>query len=100
MEVYVSAVSLLEISIKYANGKLALKGAEPHDLVVAAKKTGLEFMDISYDDVATFYRLPKKEHKDPFDRLLIWQSIRHGLTLISKDILFKTYLDFGLKTMW
>jgi PIN domain nuclease of toxin-antitoxin system len=100
VEVHISAVSLLEISIKYSIGKLTLRNVEPRDLVETAKEMGLGFMDISYEDASTFYQLPKKEHKDPFDRLLIWQSIRNGLVLVSKDISFKSYSAAGLKTVW
>jgi len=42
-----------------------------------------------------------KEHKDPFDRLIVWQAIREDLVLISKDDKMDPYRrDFGLKTLW
>lgn len=30
-------------------------------------------------------------HRDPFDRMLIWQAIKNGFTLITKDPIIKKY---------
>jgi len=46
------------------------------------------------------YSLPKMIHKDPFDRMIIWQAISHDLTLISNDKHFQAYQKLGLKTLW
>jgi PIN domain nuclease of toxin-antitoxin system len=40
------------------------------------------------------------EHKDPFDRLIIWQAISRKLTLISSDRAFAGYQKIGLKVIW
>jgi PIN domain nuclease of toxin-antitoxin system len=32
-----------------------------------------------------------KDHKDPFDRLLIAQAIREGIPILSKDSKFDAY---------
>jgi PIN domain nuclease of toxin-antitoxin system len=40
------------------------------------------------------------EHKDPFDRLIIWQAISRKLTLISQDSAFAGYRKLGLKVVW
>jgi PIN domain nuclease of toxin-antitoxin system len=39
-------------------------------------------------------------HKDPFDRMIIWQAINNGLPLISKDSSLSLYSDYGLKIIW
>lgn len=49
---------------------------------------------------ATFHRLPKFGHKDPFDRMIIWQAIQQSLVLISKDAGFPEYRKSGLQVMW
>jgi len=41
-----------------------------------------------------------KSPKDPFDRLIIWQSISRKLTLISQDRAFADYKKLGLKVIW
>ena len=43
---------------------------------------------------------PKLAHKDPFDRLIIWQAIQRKMSLISRDRSFKDYKQNGLKMHW
>jgi PIN domain nuclease of toxin-antitoxin system len=40
-----------------------------------------------------------KKHDDPFDRLLIAQSISEKFTIISSDLKFPFYTNFGLKLL-
>ena len=51
-------------------------------------------------ETASFHKLPKAKHKDPFDRMIIWQAIQHPHVLISKDADFPEYQEFGLKVLW
>ena len=51
------------------------------------------------NDEASFYHLPRITHKDPFDRMLIWQAIREKMVLISKDGKIEAYKDYGLKIL-
>lgn len=99
-EIQVSTVSFWEISIKFALGKLDLTGCAPDDLVVVAREMGLAIVAPSVEEMASFYRLPKLAHKDPFDRLLIWQCLQRDWTLISRDGAFGEYRELGLKTLW
>lgn len=99
-EIYVSVISYWEISLKYALGKLELEGITPDELPEKAKEIDIETMDLSEEDVITFYKLPRLKHKDPFDRLIIWQAIRRDLPLISKDKSMEDYQPFGLVTLW
>ena len=96
----VSAVSMWEISLKYALGKLELTNILPDNLPDAAEQMGLDILPLEARDAATFYRLPHFGHKDPFDRLIIWQAILHKMTLISKDAKFGEYKKIGLKNVW
>jgi len=99
-DILISVVSLWEISLKYASGKLELNGVEPEDLLDGAETMGVDILPLSAMDAATFHRLPRIHHKDPFDRLLIWQAIQQHLVLISKDSQFDTYRKLGLKRHW
>jgi PIN domain nuclease of toxin-antitoxin system len=98
--VYVSVVSFWEISLKYATGKLELSGVVPDDFPVIVRQSGFDILPIAETDAATFHHLPRMEHKDPFDRLIIWQAISHQLTLISQDSAFADYRKLGLKVLW
>ncbi|NLD37439.1 MAG: type II toxin-antitoxin system VapC family toxin [Desulfatiglans sp.] len=96
----VSVITFWEISLKYSIGKLDLSGIKPDDLPGFANKTGFEIAQISPDEVATFYKLPRLGHRDAFDRLLIWQAIQQKRILISKDNSFNEYKDYGLQMHW
>lgn len=98
--VYVSLVSFWEISLKYGLGKIKLEKILPDDLPSIAQKAGLEILGIKASEVASFHLLPRTFHKDPFDRLIIWQSIQNNYTLFSKDVQFGQYRSLGLKVMW
>jgi PIN domain nuclease of toxin-antitoxin system len=58
-----------------------------------------ELLSLSAEDASSFYHLPRVAHKDPFDRMLIWQAIREKMVLISKDRKIAAYEDFGLKIL-
>lgn len=99
-EIYVSVITYWEISLKFSIGKLELEGITPDELPEQAQEIGVETLEISKEDASTFYKLPKIEHKDPFDRLIIWQAINRNAILISKDKEMKNYHKFGLRTLW
>jgi PIN domain nuclease of toxin-antitoxin system len=98
--VSVSVVSFWEISLKYATGRLQLDNVSPDDFPEIVRQSGLIILQLDDIEAATFHRLPRMEHKDPFDRLIIWQSISRKLTLISKDKSFADYKKLGLKVTW
>ncbi|MDY6969035.1 MAG: type II toxin-antitoxin system VapC family toxin [Spirochaetota bacterium] len=98
--IYASLVSFWEISLKYSLGKILLNNILPEDLPEITIKAGYEIFPINEHDVSTFYKLPRIAHKDPFDRLLIWQGIKNNLIIISKDNRFKDYSKFGLSVIW
>ena len=62
-EICVSVIKFWEISLKYALGKLELKGVLPDELPEYAQQTGFEILPLAVEDVATFYKLPTTKHK-------------------------------------
>lgn len=98
--VSVSSISFWEISLKTSLGKLELIKCSPEELPELAKQMRLDIIELDANDAASFHQLPKKAHKDPFDRMIIWQAIIRDWTLISKDCEFGTYTELGLKTIW
>lgn len=95
-----STISFWEISLKYAIGKLELHGCSPEDLLGVASAMHLELLQPSPDELASFHRLPRVAHKDPFDRLIIWQALQNKLILISGDQRLSDYDSLGLKVIW
>ncbi len=63
-------------------------------------KVGIETPGVTPDEVSSFYRLPACGHKDPFDRLLLWQCIRNNMTMITRDRELAEYRKTGLMSVW
>jgi len=99
--VAVSVVSFWEISLKFGLGKLVLHGAVPEDIPRFVKEAGWEVISLSAGTAASAGRLPRPiDHRDPFDRLLIWTAINEGFSLVSGDDDFPAYVPHGLKICW
>ena len=99
-EIHVSTVSFWEISLKFSLGKLEISGCSPEDLVKISRQMGLTITAPSAEESAGFHRLPKAAHKDPFDRMLIWQCLQREWTLITRDRGLDEYRALGLKIAW
>jgi PIN domain nuclease of toxin-antitoxin system len=98
--IWISVVSFWEISLKHAVGKIELINILPEAFPDIARQMQFEILNLSPLEAATFYKLPKMRHKDPFDRLIIWQAIQQKMPIISKDKQFKAYKELGLKVIW
>jgi PIN domain nuclease of toxin-antitoxin system len=93
----VSGISLWEISLKYSLGKLELCGTNPDEIYEKVIESGFDVLSIETETLVSYYKLPKKDsHRDPFDRLLIWQAINANLTLITNDKMIEQYIEDGL----
>jgi PIN domain nuclease of toxin-antitoxin system len=66
-----------------------------------ARNMDFSIIDLEENASITFHKLPlKNNHKDPFDRMLIWQALTKNMAIISKDRLFEQYKENGLKIIW
>jgi PIN domain nuclease of toxin-antitoxin system len=99
-DIYVSVVTFWEVSLKFALGKIELQGITPADLPDAVAQMGFLLLALAPQDAATFHQLPRYHHRDPFDRMLVWQAIRQNLTLLSKDPELSQYHTHGLRVVW
>jgi len=99
-EIFVSVITFWEISLKYGIGKLELENITPEEIPAKSKEINIQTIDLTENEAATFFKLPRIKHKDPFDRLIIWQAINRNITLISKDTAMKEYENFGLRILW
>jgi PIN domain nuclease of toxin-antitoxin system len=84
--IFVSSVSIAEIMIKASLGKLD----PPADLVEVIEESGFEFLDFSASDAFLLKDLPY-HHRDPFDRMLIAQSLARDYFLMSDDEKIRLY---------
>lgn len=99
-EVFVSAISFWEIAIKYSLGKLELNGLLPVELSeIAEQKMGFGLLGLDAHSAADSASIPSL-HKDPFDRMLIYQAVHSGCHMVSVDSKFTEYEPYGLKLIW
>ena len=84
--VFVSAVSVWEISIKKALGKLEA----PDTLLDEIERIRFTPLDITLEHADRAGKLPAI-HLDPFDRMLIAQAQSEQLTLVTRDAEIQKY---------
>ena len=97
-EVLYSPASLWEISIKYGLGKLQIHGVTPEEFLEELDKSFFDCLPLDNSVIASSYKLPRL-HGDPFDRLLIWQAVSSGATLLSADPATDAYVAHGLSVV-
>jgi PIN domain nuclease of toxin-antitoxin system len=90
--VYVSAASAWEVAMKSSLGKLELP-APFEDGVERSKFTPLPIL---FSHAAAVTSLPR-HHADPFNRMLIAQSIVENLNIVTHDERFRAY---GRAIVW
>ena len=93
---FLSIASPWEVGIKVSTGKLTL--AKPVDVFFSERIRQNEFMimPITLAHIALVTTLPF-HHRDPFDRMLIAQSLVEGIPIVSADTAFDQY---GVTRFW
>jgi PIN domain nuclease of toxin-antitoxin system len=85
-EVIVSAVTVWEIAIKRAIGKLSA----PDGLAVALERSGFIEAPVTAADAERAGGL-EAIHRDPFDRMLVAQAVRLHAVVVTRDPIFVRY---------
>ena len=85
-EVFVSAVSVWEIAIKRAQGRLQAPGI----LTDLVEGSGFTELVVKSSHAERAGGLPK-HHRDPFDRMLVAQAQAEGLSIVTRDRLIRLY---------
>jgi PIN domain nuclease of toxin-antitoxin system len=95
-ELFLSVASIWEMALKYSKGKLALP-EPPHTYVPSRRAIlGIAVLELREDAALYSASLPF-HHPDPFDRMLVCQSLVYGLPILSPDSAFARY---GVRTIW
>jgi PIN domain nuclease of toxin-antitoxin system len=89
-DLWLSVASVWEILIKTQAGKLPLPEPVGPYLVKKLVQNQIELLPITLDHVLGIEALPP-HHRDPFDRLLIAQSIEEGWPIVTADPWFARY---------
>ncbi|PSR19347.1 PIN domain nuclease [filamentous cyanobacterium CCP3] len=91
-DLFFSVASLWEIAIKLNIGKLQITSSFSQ-LLIRLEFLKVEILPISTEDLDIYINLPlPKNHRDPFDRFLVAQSINYSLPILSSDEKFDLYL--------
>jgi len=89
-DVWISVASLWEIIAKVQVGKLSLPRPVGEYLSEKLLGNGVSVLPLTFAHVRRLADLPL-HHRDPFDRILVAQSLEEKLPLISADPLVKKY---------
>jgi len=95
-EALVSAVSALELVTKHRLGKLPQADLLARDFEASILGQGFQELPIAMRHAELAGRLAIA-HKDPFDRLLIAQSLVENLPLVSSERVFD---EAGVRRIW
>ena len=79
-DVFVSAVSIWEIAIKRALGKLKAPGG----IAALVEESGFQELVVTSFHAEQAGGLPM-HHRDPFDRMLVAQAQAEGLVIVTSD---------------
>lgn len=89
-QLFLSAATLWELSIKVSNGKLTIP--QPLNKLVEREcpLDNIKIIDIKPIHAIDAGSLPL-HHKDPFDRMIIIQATIENLTIVTSDTIFQKY---------
>jgi PIN domain nuclease of toxin-antitoxin system len=89
-ERFVSLTSIWEMQIEHALGKLALSAPAHHVAEAWMKPLAARLLPIELRHVGQLYELPRN-HRDPFDRMLIAQALVEDMHVVTPDSTFGSY---------
>ena len=83
-DLYVSSVSLWELSIKVAKGKLTVPGNSIRSFYEQVDRIGITILTVTKGHILRTESLPH-HHRDPFDRMIVAQALEESLTILTAD---------------
>ena len=95
-EIYFSAASAWEISIKIRLGRLTMEEDLEPFIVAQLAENNFQTLAITIFHSSYTSKLPEI-YKDPFDRMIIAQSKAENMSLISKD---KNIKEYKVPVVW
>jgi PIN domain nuclease of toxin-antitoxin system len=96
VETFVSAACAWEIMTKWRSGKQPEFAGLASTFVKVVEAHGFRQLPISVEHALQAARLPL-HHRDPFDRMLIAQSLMENMRIVTPDVVFDQY---GVQRIW
>jgi len=94
-DLFISAISALECSIKVAKGGLKLPLKDPGQWFrEVLRHHGIAQVPINFQIASQSGELPF-HHKDPFDRLIIATALEYKMVIVTPDKLIRQYKEVG-----
>ena len=90
--IFVSAVSVWEIAVKFAIRKRDAPPFSGAEALGHFQDVGFRMLSVTAEHAAGVDRLPP-HHRDPFDRLLVSQALVEPLRLVTHDSRLAAYSD-------
>ena len=84
--IYFSSISVAEIMIKKSIGNLVFEG----NILDILDEMGIDILDFDAKSALYLGSLPF-HHRDPFDRMIVSQSLSNNYTIITVDSKFAKY---------
>ena len=86
-QIYASAASIWEVAIKVSLGRIRI---DLDEFVAALGESGFQELSVTARHASRVADLPK-HHRDPFDRLLVAQSLVDAMLLLTQDQQLSAY---------
>ena len=98
-ELFLSMASVWEIAIKVGLKKLTISAPYVTFMTRAIAGYGVSVLPVTFDDCAAYEALPfpDRQHRDPFDRMIITHALRDELAIVGVDSAFDAY---GVTRLW
>ena len=92
---FLRVVSSWEMAVKYATGRLKLPGAPAKLIPADRKRYGIQSLPLDEESAPLCGPLAKPTFR--FDRMLICQSIIHGMAILTPD---EAIAQYSVRTLW
>jgi PIN domain nuclease of toxin-antitoxin system len=90
----ISSISIIEIAVKYAIGKLDMDEGAVREAIRDLRLTELAFEP---RHAFKMFSLPLR-HRDPFDRMILATAVADKLPIVTGDRIFRRYSE--VKVIW
>ena len=91
-DIYVSAVSIMEIAVKRTGGRRNAPKISSERALALGYEAGYRFVDVRPEHGVALESLPEI-HGDPHDRLIVAQALVEGMRLVTADEIVARYSD-------
>lgn len=99
-QVYIAAISIWEVGMLVAKGRIQLQQDVWQWTQAALKAPGLQLIPLLPEIAIESSRLPGSFHGDPADRILVATARHAGYTLLTRDEKILQYAEEGHLAAW